>query len=1223
MTASVTALSTRRLRGLYCAWVAIVLVAVCATLFGTTESPTQRPIAQWNLIVYMAADNSLDPFAAADLRKMAKIGSTAKVNVIVEVARSKDRDPSWTGDRRFRLTKDHPFGGAQTTMLGEINTGDPASLVDFVHWAYTHYPARRNALVIWNHGSGWREAQIQQPKSSADAPSNKVFKAIAFDERTGDRLYQVQLESALHQLKQRNVHLDLIGFDACLMSMLEVWYGLKDIATIGVGSEDLEPGYGWPYDELLRKLTITPNISADLLGPLIVDTYARSITDSSSPARKKDAFTLAAIRLSGIPQVATTLHTLSAAMGGDENSQSISKARAKTHAFAFDPKQAWPNGVDLAAFAQEEASESQSPAVRSAAASLQKAVNDAVLETRFSDNRRDYHPNGISIYFPESAGVWARDPEGKAYTKENQRFAPAFVRENSWPTFLSAYYKQGDPSKRSIVKKAESTMASLRGLDSPPLDGCLKGSLNVEQQNHRFDVIRKHYDVVLPVEWQEAVMAVVRRYCEARPGESKTNDAELERLVSSTDVAHPELLYTALRIICENDDDVPSGLDLRDAFLQYLAVFHHDTLEDLAERLFRGDVDSASDKLPGFAAKALFLDTAFEINRRIRSSTENAAPPEFSEADSIRLLLAARSYFDLALDQFSDQFQRRLAYQEDVYQPPIGAYRAYRFFKARCSQLDRAVTSQDTQGSAFSATKSDCLFYGTVLAFVTHQPQEVRVSSELWLSRFRNGLARLIVDMDLWRMQWYNGWAIGETSPKQALALFDRAFQTLLTTHLPDVRREDVREWSSVFPNASLATDQEPAFRAPSLFFAQWHKVTMNAKVDTAEELRVIEYGRLFDGSSPLTTAFFGSEDALKKQLAARFGLRPEDNKDLTSFRKNFADRIRTEDLHPKPTTLIYFTNIWDGFLYVYCVTHSGTTREKTKMSIMGASLMQIDHSTQTKWASSTFIKPIWKELLSSLGQTLNIVPQSYAATVPFAALKGSDGKFLIDNFAIVFHTTLVGVTDAGAAELKRDSKLTIVHSPVTADEKLFPPLPGAEQEADGIVSALRILPISIVTLDHQRATKSSVEMAAGDSSWLHVISHGYALASDPLSSGIVLTPADGNDGLLTIADMMKWTHTMDVIMLASCDSGRMRNEGAFLAGVSSLPRLGIARTVGLSLWPLNDASGSLLMREFYERLALGMPPPVALRKAQLEVRKAYDDPDFWSPVVLYSELHF
>jgi len=72
MTGSGRALSTRRLHGLY--YVAFLLVAMCSTLFGTTERATQRPKAEWNVIVYMAADNSLDPFAAADLRKMARIG---------------------------------------------------------------------------------------------------------------------------------------------------------------------------------------------------------------------------------------------------------------------------------------------------------------------------------------------------------------------------------------------------------------------------------------------------------------------------------------------------------------------------------------------------------------------------------------------------------------------------------------------------------------------------------------------------------------------------------------------------------------------------------------------------------------------------------------------------------------------------------------------------------------------------------------------------------------------------------------------------------------------------------------------------------------------------------------------------------------------------------------------------------------------------------------------
>jgi len=401
----------------------------------------------------------------------------------------------------------------------------------------------------------------------------------------------------------------------------------------------------------------------------------------------------------------------------------------------------------LAAFAQEEASESQAPAVRSAAASLQKAVNHAVVETRFSDNRRTTIRTVSRSISRKARASGPATQRAQAYTKENQRFAPAFVREHSWPTFLSAYYKQSDPSKRSIANKAEATMASLRGIDSPPLDGCLKGRLTLNSRTTvRCD--SKHYDLVLPVEWQDAVTALVKRYCEARPGESKTSDAELEQLVSSTDVAHPELLYTALRIICENDNDVPSGLDLRDALLQYLAVYHHDILEDLTRRLFRGDVDSASDKLPGFAAKALFLDTAFEINRRIEVATDNAAPPNSLKLTPSGCCWQLAPILDLALDQFSDQFQRRLAYQEDVYPPSHRSLSRLSFFNARCSQLDGAVKLQDVEGDGVFGNQSPTAsFYGTVLAFVTHTPQQVRVSSELWLSRFRSGLARLVVDM--------------------------------------------------------------------------------------------------------------------------------------------------------------------------------------------------------------------------------------------------------------------------------------------------------------------------------------------------------------------------------------------------------------------------------------------------------------------------------------------
>ena len=44
---------------------------------------------------------------------------------------------------------------------------------------------------------------------------------------------------------------DVVGADACLMAMIEVAGELASSTDFFVASQDLEPGDGWPYDELL------------------------------------------------------------------------------------------------------------------------------------------------------------------------------------------------------------------------------------------------------------------------------------------------------------------------------------------------------------------------------------------------------------------------------------------------------------------------------------------------------------------------------------------------------------------------------------------------------------------------------------------------------------------------------------------------------------------------------------------------------------------------------------------------------------------------------------------------------------------------------------------------------------------------------------------------------------------------------------------------------------
>ena len=137
----------------------IVVLLACA-------SSAWAQTAKWTFMVYMAADNDLEPFGIADFNEMETVGSSADVQIIVQFDRSPEYDQSngnWTDTRRFRVTQDlntSTISSAVVQNLGEVNMGSPEALVDFVNWAKQTYPAERYCLVLWDHGGGWKRARL-------------------------------------------------------------------------------------------------------------------------------------------------------------------------------------------------------------------------------------------------------------------------------------------------------------------------------------------------------------------------------------------------------------------------------------------------------------------------------------------------------------------------------------------------------------------------------------------------------------------------------------------------------------------------------------------------------------------------------------------------------------------------------------------------------------------------------------------------------------------------------------------------------------------------------------------------------------------------------------------------------------------------------------------------------------------------------------------------------
>ncbi len=252
--------------------------------------------ADWTFMVYMAGDNSLSAAGDADLNEMRRIGSSERVNVLVEFDNAGDH-----GTRRIRIGKDG--AGESIEMLGETDSGSPEVLSGFITWAAENYPADHYALILWNHGGGWEPAEVDRIARSIASPGydgrelaersasplGRVFfrsslqeiyslagpaeRAICSDDGSGHSLDTIELGKVIAAgAESIGQPFDLLGMDACLMSSLEVAYQLRDHVRYVVASEENEPGNGWPYDRILDRLVANPGIAAgDFAAGIVAD----------------------------------------------------------------------------------------------------------------------------------------------------------------------------------------------------------------------------------------------------------------------------------------------------------------------------------------------------------------------------------------------------------------------------------------------------------------------------------------------------------------------------------------------------------------------------------------------------------------------------------------------------------------------------------------------------------------------------------------------------------------------------------------------------------------------------------------------------------------------------------------------------------------------------------------------------------------------------------------
>jgi CHAT domain-containing protein/tetratricopeptide (TPR) repeat protein len=315
--------------------------------------------------------------------------------------------------------------------------------------------------------------------------------------------------------------------------------------------------------------------------------------------------------------------------------------------------------------------------------------------------------------------------------------------------------------------------------------------------------------------------------------------------------------------------------------------------------------------------------------------------------------------------------------------------------------------------------------------------------------------------------------------------------------------------------------------------------------------------------------------------------------------------------------------------------------------------------------AASRLRRAVWDPLAKEIlpAERIFIVPDGLLSVVNFAALPGSDGRYLAEGAAVIHY--LSTERDLSSAESKTSAShaLLAVGSPAFDDRPItreanvktlrsgcaefgrvrFDDLPGSLRE---VTEISRLWPAAnsteVTVLIGNVANETTVKGSIAGHRIVHFATHGFFLGSDcttPLPgtravgglvatssktassinenplvmSGLALAGAnhrssatlDQDEGILTAEEIAGLNlQGTEWAVLSACDTGLgeiRAGEGVF--GLRRAFQIAGARTVIMSLWSVEDESARLWMRALYEgRLQKNLSTADAVHAANISV---------------------
>jgi CHAT domain-containing protein/glutaredoxin-related protein len=252
--------------------------------------------------------------------------------------------------------------------------------------------------------------------------------------------------------------------------------------------------------------------------------------------------------------------------------------------------------------------------------------------------------------------------------------------------------------------------------------------------------------------------------------------------------------------------------------------------------------------------------------------------------------------------------------------------------------------------------------------------------------------------------------------------------------------------------------------------------------------------------------------------------------------------------------------------------------------------------------------------LYRALPYLMNEFDISYTYSATFIA-ETVKRNYSIDNKVILFAPSYPETIDIQSVMMNRQQQTGILHD-----------LPFARQEAEYVSN------ITGGKLYINREAKESVfKTESSKYDIIHLAMHTVVNDTDPMYSTLIFSPETESD-TDTYQDSYLMTYEIygipfkaKMVVLSSCNTGT-----GFLSsgeGILSLARGFIysgSQSVVMSMWEVEDRSGTEIIKNFYDNLKKGNSKSISLRKSRISYLKKADQlrshPYFWATLVIYGD---